>query len=167
MLVLSDCMRDLAGRIHLSPDANKFLTEVIGGYHTESRGDIIIKASSRFKLYFKIKLLGWGKKKEKIYCHWSPKKIRELLGQAKNSARSSGSFCAILFLNEIYVCTYFDVPLSAKWLAAIKSHFRFQSSIRRNVEDNMRLLKLQFFFFLCVLLMWAFLVSEIFSSNKQ
>uniref|UniRef100_A0A1I7W608 Guanylate cyclase domain-containing protein n=1 Tax=Heterorhabditis bacteriophora TaxID=37862 RepID=A0A1I7W608_HETBA len=34
------------GRIHISADTMKFLTEVIGGYKTEPRGEVIVKVNS-------------------------------------------------------------------------------------------------------------------------
>ena len=34
-----------AGMIHLSTDANRMLTEIIGGFVTEPRGEVIIKVN--------------------------------------------------------------------------------------------------------------------------
>uniref|UniRef100_A0AC34Q8K7 Guanylate cyclase n=1 Tax=Panagrolaimus sp. JU765 TaxID=591449 RepID=A0AC34Q8K7_9BILA len=41
-------------RIHLSPDANYFLTHVIGGYITESRGEVIIKGKGVMETFWLI-----------------------------------------------------------------------------------------------------------------
>jgi hypothetical protein len=35
-----------AGKIHISAETNRYLTEIIGGYHTESRGEVIIKVKT-------------------------------------------------------------------------------------------------------------------------
>ena len=32
-----------AGHIHISPDTNRYLTQIIKGYETQSRGEVIIK----------------------------------------------------------------------------------------------------------------------------
>lgn len=34
-----------AGQIQISSDCNHFLTKVVGGYHTESRGEVLIKVN--------------------------------------------------------------------------------------------------------------------------
>uniref|UniRef100_A0A183U2B2 Guanylate cyclase domain-containing protein n=1 Tax=Toxocara canis TaxID=6265 RepID=A0A183U2B2_TOXCA len=39
------------GRIHISAETNRYLTEIIGGYRTESRGEVIIKVSLYNKGY--------------------------------------------------------------------------------------------------------------------
>jgi hypothetical protein len=44
-----------AGQIHISAASNHYLTNVIGGYRTESRGEVIIKAS--FATYFNLSVL--------------------------------------------------------------------------------------------------------------
>uniref|UniRef100_A0A8R1HG75 Guanylate cyclase n=1 Tax=Caenorhabditis japonica TaxID=281687 RepID=A0A8R1HG75_CAEJA len=38
------------GRVHISTECMKFLTETIGGYTTESRGEVIVKVCSTWKL---------------------------------------------------------------------------------------------------------------------
>ncbi len=54
-----------AGKIHISAETNRYLTEIIGGYHTESRGEVIIKVktfnlliyaftNSRAKVFWKL-----------------------------------------------------------------------------------------------------------------
>uniref|UniRef100_A0A914CAI0 guanylate cyclase n=1 Tax=Acrobeloides nanus TaxID=290746 RepID=A0A914CAI0_9BILA len=40
------------GKIHLSPDANRYLTQIIGGYHTESRGEVIIKGKGIMETFW-------------------------------------------------------------------------------------------------------------------
>ncbi|ETN75604.1 adenylate/guanylate cyclase catalytic domain protein [Necator americanus] len=46
------------GRVHISTDTMKFLTEVIGGYKTEPRGEVIVKVSELncYSLYFRLEL---------------------------------------------------------------------------------------------------------------
>uniref|UniRef100_A0A914CSN0 Guanylate cyclase domain-containing protein n=1 Tax=Acrobeloides nanus TaxID=290746 RepID=A0A914CSN0_9BILA len=40
------------GKIHISPETNQYLTHVIGGYNTESRGDIIIKGKGVMETFW-------------------------------------------------------------------------------------------------------------------
>ncbi|CAB3396880.1 unnamed protein product [Caenorhabditis bovis] len=42
------------GKIHLSSDANRLLTEVIGGFQTESRGEVIIKGKGVMETFWLI-----------------------------------------------------------------------------------------------------------------
>jgi hypothetical protein len=37
-----------AGKIHISAETMKYLTETIGGYKVESRGEVIIKVFTKF-----------------------------------------------------------------------------------------------------------------------
>lgn len=39
-------------RIHISAETNHFLTEVIGGYRTELRGEVIIKGKGTIETYW-------------------------------------------------------------------------------------------------------------------
>ncbi|KHN72049.1 Guanylate cyclase receptor-type gcy-1 [Toxocara canis] len=41
-----------AGQIHISADANNFLTRILGGFHTESRGEIIIKGKGVMETFW-------------------------------------------------------------------------------------------------------------------
>uniref|UniRef100_A0A1I7ZQC1 Guanylate cyclase n=1 Tax=Steinernema glaseri TaxID=37863 RepID=A0A1I7ZQC1_9BILA len=45
-------------RIHLSKDANYLLTQVVGGYQTESRGELIVKGKGVMETYWLIGKLG-------------------------------------------------------------------------------------------------------------
>ncbi|KIH55184.1 adenylate/guanylate cyclase catalytic domain protein, partial [Ancylostoma duodenale] len=42
----------LAGRVHISTDTMKFLTEVIGGYKTELRGEVIVKGKGALETHW-------------------------------------------------------------------------------------------------------------------
>uniref|UniRef100_A0A914Y8R7 Guanylate cyclase n=1 Tax=Panagrolaimus superbus TaxID=310955 RepID=A0A914Y8R7_9BILA len=43
-------------KIHMSEDANRFLTKVVGGYYTQSRGEVIIKGKGVMETYWLIGL---------------------------------------------------------------------------------------------------------------
>ncbi|KHN82416.1 Guanylate cyclase receptor-type gcy-1 [Toxocara canis] len=40
------------GRIHISAETNRYLTEIIGGYRTESRGEVIIKGKGVMQTFW-------------------------------------------------------------------------------------------------------------------
>uniref|UniRef100_F1KWI0 Guanylate cyclase n=1 Tax=Ascaris suum TaxID=6253 RepID=F1KWI0_ASCSU len=42
------------GHIHVSPETNRYLTEIIGGYRTESRGEVIIKGKGVMETFWLI-----------------------------------------------------------------------------------------------------------------
>lgn len=47
-------------RIHISSETNNFLTNIIGGYRTETRGEVIIKVASYCYLVFTFPFKGKG-----------------------------------------------------------------------------------------------------------
>ena len=80
MVYIGYIMQISANKIHISADANHLLTQIIGGYITQARGEQLIKVkiySNTKKVYF-LKILGERSYEDILAC-WSYKNLTKKL----------------------------------------------------------------------------------------